>query len=267
MSLDFPAYQVGRYTVTLAENTADIAEAQAFRAKRFGLCCALDVDALDAACDHIVIRDGDSGTIVCCYRLLPVSGDTLSESYAAQFYDVSALTGFGGQMLEIGRFCIDPERRDPDILRLAWAAMTEYVDAHKVTLLFGCSSFTGTDPEQYKDAFAYLRQKALAPSRWAPGRMANDICCFGDDIGRGREKRHALRQMPPLLRTYLCMGGWVSDHAVIDRAMNTLHVFTGVEIAGIPPERQRLLRALRHNGRSASSLLWQKSIDLAASAP
>ena len=50
--------------------------------------------------------------------------------------------------------------------------------------------------------------------------------------------------MPPLLRTYLGMGGWVSDHAVIDRAMNTLHVFTGVEVAAIPPARAKALRAI-----------------------
>ncbi len=49
--------------------------------------------------------------------------------------------------------------------------------------------------------------------------------------------------MPPLLRTYLLMGGWVSDHAVVDSHMNTLHVFTGLEINAIPPARKRLLRA------------------------
>jgi L-ornithine Nalpha-acyltransferase len=48
--------------------------------------------------------------------------------------------------------------------------------------------------------------------------------------------------MPPLLRTYLAMGGWVSDHAVVDRDLNTLHVFTGLEIRAIPPARARLLR-------------------------
>ena len=58
------------------------------------------------------------------------------------------------------------------------------------------------------------------------------------------DPRLALHQMPPLLRTYLGMGGWVSDHAVIDRAMQTLHVFTGVEIAAIPPARVRALRAV-----------------------
>jgi L-ornithine Nalpha-acyltransferase len=50
--------------------------------------------------------------------------------------------------------------------------------------------------------------------------------------------------VPPLLRTYLLMGGWVSDHAVYDRQMRTMHVFTAVEIAAIPPARVRLLRAV-----------------------
>ena len=54
----------------------------------------------------------------------------------------------------------------------------------------------------------------------------------------------AQRRMPPLLRTYLLMGGWVSDHAVVDNDLNTLHVFTGMEIKGIPANRKRLLRAM-----------------------
>jgi len=40
------------------------------------------------------------------------------------------------------------------------------------------------------------------------------------------------------------MGGWVSDHAVVDPEMGTLHVFTGVEIRAIPATRKRLLRAV-----------------------
>jgi hypothetical protein len=31
---------------------------------------------------------------------------------------------------------------------------------------------------------------------------------------------------------------------VVDAEMNTLHVFTGVEIGKVPPERARLLRAV-----------------------
>jgi len=61
---------------------------------------------------------------------------------------------------------------------------------------------------------------------------------------RKPDMTRALRRMPPLLRSYLMMGGWVSDHAVVDVQMNTLHVFTGIEIRSIPATRKRLLRAL-----------------------
>jgi L-ornithine Nalpha-acyltransferase len=62
--------------------------------------------------------------------------------------------------------------------------------------------------------------------------------------GAGPDPRRAALSMPPLLRTYLAMGGWVSDHAVVDRALNTLHVFTALEIAAIPPARARALRLI-----------------------
>ena len=51
-----------------------------------------------------------------------------------------------------------------------------------------------------------------------------------------------MQRMPPLLRSYLAMGGWVSDHAVVDRDLDTLHVFTGFEVRAIPEARVRALR-------------------------
>jgi len=50
--------------------------------------------------------------------------------------------------------------------------------------------------------------------------------------------------VPPLLRGYLSLGAQVSDHAVIDRQMATLHVLTLLDVARIAPARARLLRAV-----------------------
>lgn len=58
------------------------------------------------------------------------------------------------------------------------------------------------------------------------------------------DRRAALAGLPPLLRTYLGMGGWVSDHAVVDRELDTLHVFTCVEVERIPAARAASLRAV-----------------------
>ena len=120
----------------------------------------------------------------------------------------------------------------------------KYVDRHDVGLLFGCTSFAGTDPAPYDDCFHLLGAAHLAPSNLQPLTKSPEIHSFSDLYPKTRPNIMAARKtMPSLLRSYLGMGGWVSDHAVIDRALNTLHVFTGVEIAKIPESRKRLLRA------------------------
>ena len=147
-------------------------------------------------------------------------------------------------MVEVGRFCIHPDWSDPDVLRVAWGAMTRYVDEQAVEMLFGCSSFRGTEAGHYLDAFALLRERHLAPKRWLPRVKAPKVFRFAESLRlRKPDPSRAMLGMPPLLRTYLVMGGWVSDHAVVDRDLNTLHVFTGLEIGAIPPARARLLRA------------------------
>lgn len=205
----------------------------------------LDRDDFDEICAHILIEDRVTDTVVCCFRMLTMEGGhEVNRSYSAQFYDLSALHAFRGRMVEMGRFCIDPELNDPDILRLAWGAMTTFVDDNGIEMLFGCSSFAGTSTEAYLDAFAMLKHRHLAPTRWLPRIKAPNVFRYAARLRRKPDAKKAMLGMPPLLRTYLMMGGWVSDHAVVDDQMNTLHVFTGVEIGAIPPARKRLLRSV-----------------------
>lgn len=234
----------GRYRARLAEGPGDLVRAQALRGLAFHRD-GPDADAFDAVCHHVLVEDMTSGAVVCCFRLMPLAGGAeIGRSYSAQFYELSALSAFEGPMVEMGRFCIHPDWHDPDILRVAWGAMTAYVDAQGVELLFGCASFAGTDAREYYDAFAVLKARHLAPRRWLPRVKAPSVFRFAERLRRKPDRKMAMLRMPPLLKTYLTMGGWVSDHAVVDAQMNTLHVFTGVEIAAIPPARKRLLRAV-----------------------
>ena len=239
----------GRYRTRIADSAEDIEAAQRLRYLAFhpdGVTDGLDRDRFDEICTHILVEDDVSGSLVCCFRMLPLTdGGEIGRSYSAQFYELSALEAFDAPMVEMGRFCIHPEARDPDILRVAWGAMTRFVDEGGVELLFGCSSFKGTDAADYEDAFAMLKERHLAPRRWLPRVKAPSVFRFAQNLRRRTpDAKQAMLRMPPLLRTYLIMGGWVSDHAVVDAQMNTLHVFTGLEIAAVPPARARLLRAV-----------------------
>lgn len=241
-----PTLQRGRYVARVAQSPQDRAAALALRARVFRAGAA-DGDGYDAGCDHVLVEAGRGGPVVCTFRLMPFAGGAeIGRSYAAQFYALDALAAFDAPMLELGRFCIAPEAEgDADILRVAWGLVTGCVDAAGVELLFGCSSFRGTQAERYADAFALLKERHLAPSRWQPRVKAPQVFRFALALARrAPDPRAALRGMPPLLRSYLAMGGWVSDHAVVDRDLGTLHVFTGLEIRAIPPARARLLRAV-----------------------
>ena len=233
----------GRYVARFADTKADIQAAQSLRHQAFFGRVGIDCDRFDGVCQHLLIEERKSGALVACCRVLPIKADQIRHSYSAQYYELSALESFGGAMLELGRFCVRPGAENPDILRIAWGALTTYVDENNIEMLFGCSSFAGTDEARYLDAFAMLKEHHLAPKRWLPKVKAPQVFRFASRLRRKPDAKRAMLGMPPLLRTYLLMGGWVSDHAVVDRQMGTLHVFTGLEIAAIPPARKRLLRA------------------------
>ncbi|WP_415920739.1 GNAT family N-acetyltransferase [Tateyamaria sp. SN6-1] len=234
----------GRYAVRIADTAEDVRAVQALRATCFGLARTHDIDRFDDICTHLMIHRVSDGLLVSCFRMLPLTGAEISRSYSAQYYELSALEKFDGKMVEMGRFCVHPDIADPDVLRVAWGAMTGFVDDTGVELLFGCASFAGTETAQYLDAFAMLKARHLAPSRWLPRVKAPKVFRYAARLRRKPDAKKAMLRMPPLLRTYLMMGGWVSDHAVVDDQMNTLHVFTGLEIGAIPPARKRLLRAV-----------------------
>lgn len=247
----------GVYTARLAESPDDVRAAQrlrhaAFIAGRGGAVTdglraeGLDADHIDAECEHMLVEEAKSGRLVCCFRMMPLgSGAEIDRTYSAQYYNLDALRDYPSPMVEMGRFCILPGLTDPDILRVAWGAMTAYVDERGVEMLFGCSSFEGTEAETYRDAFALLKARHLAPKRWLPRVKAPKTFPFAKLLRIGRpDMKQAIGRMPPLLRTYLMMGGWVSDHAVVDNDLNTLHVFTGLEIKRVPKTRARLLRGV-----------------------
>lgn len=235
-----------RYVARFARNPDEVAAAQALRYRAFfpaqGEGEGRDIDTFDAAAHHVLIWDQQDQALVACYRIQLYKGAEVLHSYAGQFYDLAALTAFPGLSMELGRFCLHPARHEPDILRLAWAAMAHLVDQAGVRLLFGCSSFAGADPARHAMALGHLVNR-IGPACWRPGVKATHRVELATLAGTGAQAQ-ALAGTPALLRTYLGMGGWVSDHAVVDRHMNTVHVLTAVEIDKIPAPRARALRQI-----------------------
>lgn len=226
----------------LAATPRDLEAAQALRHLCFRGTPGLDADRHDATSRHLLVEDA-AGALAACLRLrIYPDPREVADSYAAQSYDLARLSAYPAPLAEMGRFCVRPAAPyAADALRVAWGALTALVDEAGVGMLFGCSSFPGTDPTPHAAAFAHLAQHHPAPAAWAPGRRAPEVVPLA---GPAPEGLAGLRAMPPLLRAYLAMGGWTGDHAVIDRDLGTLHVLTAIEAARVPPARARALRLL-----------------------
>lgn len=237
-----------KYSVKLAVSDEDVRKTQALRGAQF---CAsrqadgLDVDAYDEYCKHVLIENRETGALHACFRFKGFShGKQLGDSYSGQYYDLSRLGDYPKPMIEIGRFCVKESVTDHEPFRIAWAYLSRHIDANDIALIFGCSSFQGTDADRYRDAFALLKERHLAPEKWKPLVKAGEIVEFAQNLQSYKPVlKLANQHLPPMLRSYLGLGGWVSDHAVVDRNLDTLHVFTGVEVGAIPEVRARLLRA------------------------
>lgn len=237
----------GCFIAREAMDACDIERARELRQSRFDLSHS-DHDPYDDHCTHVVIEDARSGALVGTFRYAVMFGENLAQqAYSAQFYGLDKIAQHASKVLEIGRFCMTSDVLDTDILRVAWGALTKVVDAENIDHMVGCSSFDGIDPTPYVPALSLLAKRHLAQAQIAATPKAAEIIAYGAALaGRDVDARGAMHSMPPLLKTYLGMGGRVSDHAVVDRDMKTFHVFTSVEIAKIPPARARALRAVAY---------------------
>lgn len=220
-----------------------MARVMAFRRAAFPRIQGEEEDAQDALSAHVIVEGDDDRRLLAYFRLMLFGwGAGLVQGYAARFYDVSPLSRYGRPIAEMGRFCLAPGGVHPDVLRLAWGAMTRLVDEGQAGLMVGCTSFRGADWQLHRAALALLAESCIGPADHVPGRKAPELVDFPALAGPVTDRRAALAGLPPLLRTYLGMGGWVSDHAVVDRALDTLHVFTCVEVDKVPPARAASLR-------------------------
>ena len=141
---------VGRYSARFASSEIEVSAAQSLRYQCFNLSNKdeLDVDDFDTHCRHVLIENLETEKLICCYRILSFeNGKNISRSYSSQFYDLKAIESYTEPMIEVGRFCIDPEVNDPSVVLTAWAALAQIVNQNQIELLFG---FVQTKTRQTK---------------------------------------------------------------------------------------------------------------------
>jgi putative hemolysin len=209
-----------RYTVTLARDEADVRAAQRLRHDVFAgemgalLTSAqpgLDVDPFDAYCDHLLVRDADTGQVVGTYRLLPPERAAVAgRLYSEGEFDLAPLDGIRPGLVEVGRSCVHPDHRDGAVIGLIWAGIARYMVDRGHEWLAGCCSVPlGDGGALAAGTWDRVRDKHLAPEElrvrpllpWVPPA----------DVALPTRT-----ELPALLRGYVRLGAWVCGEPAHD---------------------------------------------------
>jgi len=233
---EFEAVRQGDLEVRLARSEAEVRAAQRLRYRIFYdemsarptaemLSAGRDFDDFDLVCDHLLVIDLKSGEVVGTYRLIRRSAAMRhGRFYSADEYDIAPLLSHPGEILELGRSCVAEGYSTRLAMQLLWRGIAAYVFRHEIGLMFGCASLPGTDVGAVKLPLSYLHHHHLAPPELRPRAVAERhvemALMTKDEI----DVHRALAEMPPLIKGYLRLGGFVGDGAVIDHQFNTTDV-------------------------------------------
>jgi len=236
----FPELRAGNLGVRVAVTPAETDAVQALRYRVFyhelGARAdpateriGRDRDRFDLIADHLLVVDHAIGPgaegVVGTYRLITrEAAAQLGRFYSAGEYNIAPILAFPGRILELGRSCVDAAYRNRAAMQLLWRGIAAYVFHYQIDLMFGCASLPGTDPDALAAELTYLYHNHLAPPalrpRALPHRFVEMRRLRPDQIDPTR----MLAQLPPLIKGYLRLGGFVGDGAVIDRQFNTTDV-------------------------------------------
>jgi putative hemolysin len=236
----FEELRAGNLGLRLAESAAEVDAAQALRYRVFfeemgaraddrTRRTQRDADDFDAVADHLLVLDHDKGdgaeAVVGTYRLIrrPAAA-RLGRFYSESEYDISALQAFPGEIMELGRSCVAEAYRTRGTLQLLWRGIAAYVFRHRIDLMFGCASLPGTDLDALAGQLTYLHANHLAPPALRARALKDRFVAMDRLDPAAIDMKAALISLPPLIKGYLRLGGFVGEGAVIDAEFNTTDV-------------------------------------------
>ena len=257
-----PSTETPRYTLLLSTDPALIEAAQRLRhdvftsEPGFALAGALDgrdADRFDGFCDHLLVREDNSGELVGCYRMLPPPGAIAAGGlYTATEFDVQALDPLRPSLVEMGRAVVREDHRNGGVVLLMWAGILAYLDRCGYDYVTGCVSVPvcgigeATPGSQIRGVRDFVRRRHAAPAEYTvhPYRPVSVAGRTLDEIEPpGRVA------VPALMRGYLRLGAQICGEPAHDPD------FGVGDFPALLDKRQadiRYLRRLRSVGAAAA---------------
>jgi putative hemolysin len=220
-----------RYTLLLSSDAEHIEAAQRLRHQVFtsepgytltddspGFESGRDADRFDEFCDHLLVREDNSGEFVGCYRMLPPPGAIAAGGlYTATEFDVGELDRLRPSLVEMGRAVVRADHRNGAVVLLMWGGILAYLDRSGYDYVTGCVSvpIQGNPDEppatQIRGVRDFVNRRHASEYTVRPYRPVIIDGKLLDDI-----EPPARVTVPPLMRGYLRLGAKVCGDPAYD---------------------------------------------------
>ena len=208
--------------VGFAHGPSDILDAQRLRYRVFAeemganlptRTPGIDQDIYDAYCEHLIVRDVQSGEVVGTYRILSPSNARKIGYYSENEFDITRLRHLRPRLVEIGRSCVHPDYRTGAAITLLWSGLANYMLTQGYDYLIGCASISMADGGHAAASLYNRLADHLGPQEYRVfPRCPLPMAALQQD-------RPA--ETPPLIKGYLRAGAWICGEPAWDPDFNT----------------------------------------------
>jgi len=225
-----------RYSLLVAHGNDEVLAAQKLRyqvfaeemgARLHSPVSGLDVDDFDEFCDHLVVRDDNTGEIVGCYRMLPPDrAAQTGKLYSDSEFDLTAIDHLRPSLVETGRSCVHPDHRSGAVVSLVWAGIGRYMPLGGHRYLAGCASVPLVDGGSFAaGVWDLLRTKHYSDDSM---RVSPRIPWNADGI-----ERPARATLPPLIKGYVRLGAKTYGPPALDADFGVADFFVVLDLHAV----------------------------------
>ncbi|MDZ5603436.1 L-ornithine N(alpha)-acyltransferase [Pseudomonas sp. RP23018S] len=210
---------------------------QAFKATFKDAEQGLDTDAYDVHCQHIGVRDLNTGKLVATTRLLDhQAASSLGRFYSEEEFSLQGLRQLQGPILELGRTCVDPCYRNGGTIAVLWSELAEVLNEGGYRYLMGCASICMEDGGiQAHAVMQRLRERYLCTEhlRAEPKNPLPSLAVPSNVIA----------ELPPLLKAYMRLGAKICGEPCWDPDFQVADVFILLKRDDLCPRYARHFKA------------------------
>lgn len=232
--------------VTWARHLDEVRQAQRLRFEVFGLEMGArlstavpghDVDLFDDFCEHLIVRDEQTQTVIGTYRVLtPAQAQRVGSTYSDTEFDLTRLRSLRSRMVELGRSCVHPDHRHGGVIMALWGALADFMVRNQLDTMIGCASIpmlhNGViSGDVAASIWHQLRQTHLAPIEYhVRPRLPLPVDQLDCSV---------VTEPPALIKGYLRLGARVLGAPAWDPDFNTADLPMMMRLADLHPRYRK----------------------------